>query len=147
MSNYNSDFHIAEYNTIKAEISANTDKVYTILFYLIAANAFILTWSMQQSTLNQVGNTVVNVASWMPLILTGSAYLLCLSLRNRNNMLFGYCGKLEEVLAASELGWEKLYRTQGRKKLFLNSYTTFNIIFLVQLGLGIYYIYLMNFAN
>jgi hypothetical protein len=147
MNNHNSEFHIAEYNSIKSEISGNLDKVYNLIFYLIAANAFILTWSVQQNALAGQASEIVRIASWMPLVLTGSAYLLCSSLRNRNAMLFGYCSKLEQALATSGLGWETLYRTSGRKKFFLNSYTVFNIVFLVQLVLALYYAYLVNFVR
>jgi hypothetical protein len=147
MDNHTSAFHVTEYASIKAEISGNISKIYNLIFYLMGANAFILTWSVQQHALDGQADIVIKVASWMPVILTGSAYLLYLSLRNRNSMLFGYCGKLEQALASSGLGWESSYRASGRKKFFLNSYVVFNVVFLVQLALALYYAYLVNFVR
>lgn len=143
MERHQIDFHIAEYNNVQNDIKSNYAQIYNAIFYVIVANAFIVTWASQQHDAANAPARIVAIASWIPLILIISAYLLCQALRSRNARLYRYIKKIEDRFALDELGWEKWYTSSVEKKTLGASHVV-DFVFLFQAALSIYYIYFVN---
>ena len=127
----NTQFHIAEYTALRAELLSNVKSSYDAVTYVSIANSAIFSWLAKAITSN-ANYALCVVAAWFPLLLTLGGWALFLNRNAAIARLSAYFRLVEDVMSSDGLGWERFALTHERRR------HVFHMIFLVNLILSIF---------
>jgi hypothetical protein len=127
-------FHIAEYTSLRQEIYESAKIRYQSLVYTFIANAFVFGWVTSQRD-DQGLNNIISIAASAPIIISLSGWLISTVRLAQIKRIGEYCLLVENKFGCSDLGWEKYYS----QRMSAVSFYVFTILYLVQLGLAVYF--------
>jgi hypothetical protein len=108
------EFHLHEYDALRAEILDKMRRIEQALRFTIAADAAVMAWILSAIKLNR--NFTYGFASWLPLIVTTTFFIYAVQNRNSIAKLGRYLFLVEERYADDGAGWE--HRKQLLPELF-----------------------------
>jgi hypothetical protein len=136
-------FQIAEYTSLRQELSENAKSSQNAFIYSSTANALIASWLIVNIGEPGSKSNIFALGSLLPAFVTVNAWLLFYVRRERVTRIGEYCGILENKLSMDGLGWET-FRTNHRKTRpvrFVTSRMVFNFLFMFQMALSLYLAY------
>lgn len=136
MEQKNVEFHIAEYTTLRSELSSLIRWTYLLVMYGVIANAFIIAWLATQATKGSDRELLYLIASWLPAIITVVAALIANDNIRAILRLGDYCVIVEKMLAAPDLGWQRYVRS-NRKNVSVRVQHVMLFVFIAQILLSI----------
>jgi hypothetical protein len=105
-------YHLEEYKSLRAEIAAPTRLLYDTFIWAALASGAITAWLLSNDTqVEKLGTVPSTVAGFIPFVLS---LLACLGFYHFNTVILSvarYLRKLEDFVAAPDLGWERAQRS------------------------------------
>lgn len=140
MEQYQIEFHVAEYNGLRAEIALYSKQRVNAVIYTLIANATLLAFIIANvRSDNQFGELMV-VAAWLPLLLIVSGWTYYYENTRNINRIAHYCMLLEDkfALLSAKLGWEHYLKHKDRPSSYFRAKYFYNTLFIIQFILAIY---------
>jgi hypothetical protein len=135
----NTQFHIAEYTALRAELLSNVKSSYDAVTYVSIANSAIFSWLAKAITSN-ANYALCVVAAWFPLLLTLGGWALFLNRNAAIARLSAYFRLVEDVMSSDGLGWERYAPTHKRRRHVFHMIFLVNLILSISLGVLITYL-------
>lgn len=108
-------FHIAEHNTLRAELFEHIKFSRTNFQYALVTTGGVFAWLATQDHLDPHKESLLQMAWFMPPALSVLFWLLSFAALLRIAEIARYLMRVEERLAWSEFGWQKQFMSGQRR--------------------------------